>query len=128
AVLASFSLPAAAEPIAITHVAVVNTATGTLQRDATVVIHGTRSVSVGATGSPHAGSSIVDGRGKFLIPGLWDMHAHLSWCTASALPLLIANGVTGVRDLGGRLVELDDWRSRIDAGVLTGPRIIRVGP
>jgi len=56
------------------------------------------------------------------------MHAHLSWCTASALPLLIANGVTGVRDLGGRLVELDDWRSRIDAGVLIGPRIIRVGP
>jgi imidazolonepropionase-like amidohydrolase len=128
AVFASLSLAAAAEPIAITHVAVVNTVTGTLQRDATVVIDGTRIVSVGRTAKPPAGSSIVDGRGKFLIPGLWDMHAHLSWTTASALPLLIATGVTGVRDLGGRLAELDGWRSRIDAGVLTGPRIVRVGP
>ena len=121
------ALAAAAQPIAITHVAVVNTATGALQRDVTVVIDGARIVGVRAA-APPAGSSIVDGRGKFLIPGLWDMHVHLSWCGPSSLPLLIATGVTGVRDLGGRLTELDGWRARVAAGELTGPRIVRVGP
>jgi imidazolonepropionase-like amidohydrolase len=127
ALVTIFPLAAVAEPIAITHVTVVNTATGALQRDVTVAIDGARIVHVGPAAAP-AGWKVVDGRGKFLIPGLWDMHAHLSWTGASALPLLIANGITGVRDLGGRLTELDDWRSRIDAGVLVGPRIIRVGP
>ena len=46
------------------------------------------------------GAEIVNGRGKFLMPGLWDMHVHLSYARASALPLLVANGVTGVRDMG----------------------------
>lgn len=128
ALVTFFSLALAAEPVAITHVTVVNTATGALQRDVTVVIDGARITRVGGDATPPAGSKVVDGRGKFLIPGLWDMHAHLSWTTSSALPLLIANGVTGVRDLGGRLTELDNWRSRIDAGLLAGPRIIRVGP
>jgi imidazolonepropionase-like amidohydrolase len=77
--------------------------------------------------SPPA-AEIVDGRGKFLVPGFWDMHVHLSWTTASALPVLIANGVTGVRDMGGRLDEIDAWRTKIAAGLLSGPRILRVGP
>ena len=75
-----------------------------------------------------AGVTVVDGRGKYLIPGLWDMHVHLSWTTSSALPLLVANGVTSVRDLGSSLPQLDAWRTRIEDGALTGPRIVRVGP
>lgn len=71
---------------------------------------------------------VFDGRGKFLIPGLWDMHVHLSWTKASSLPVLLANGVTGVRDMGGRLPEIDDWRSEIAAGLIAGPRIFRAGP
>jgi predicted amidohydrolase YtcJ len=51
-------------------------------------------------------------KGKFVIPGLWDMHIHLSWTTESALPLLVATGITDVRDMGGRLTQIDDWRSR----------------
>lgn len=70
----------------------------------------------------------VDGSGKFLIPGLWDMHVHLTHAGDLACPTLIANGVTGVRDLGGEL-ELIDWmRARIAAGTLIGPRIFRAGP
>jgi imidazolonepropionase-like amidohydrolase len=125
--LLGIATTSAAEPIAIAHVTVVNTQTGALQRDSTVVIDGQRIVRVG-DGAPPKGSRVVDGRGKFLIPGLWDMHVHLSWTSASALPVLVANGVTGVRDLGGALSELDGWRGRIEAGTLTGPRIIRVGP
>jgi len=114
-------------PTAITHVTVIDVVGGETLRDVTVTIRDSRIVSVGRDAAP-AGATIVDGRGKFLIPGLWDMHVHLSWTTGSALPVLIANGVTSVRDLGSRFTEIENWRSLIAAGVVTGPRILRVGP
>jgi predicted amidohydrolase YtcJ len=43
---------------------------------------------------------VVDARGKFLIPGLWDMHVHLENATEAALPVLVSYGITGVRDIG----------------------------
>ena len=70
----------------------------------------------------------IDGTGQFLIPGLWDMHVHLTSTTEIACPALIANGVIGVRDMGGDL-ELIDWmRDRIERGELAGPEIFRAGP
>jgi len=113
--------------IAITHVTVIDVVNGVPLRDVTVAIRDGKIISVGHDAAP-AGATIVDGRGKFLIPGLWDMHVHLSWTTGSALPVLIANGVTSVRDLGSHFTEIENWRSLIAAGVLTGPRILRVGP
>jgi len=56
------------------------------------------------------------------------MHVHLTDARPSALPALVANGVTGVRDMGSLLRELDEWRVRIDDGTLIGPRIVRAGP
>jgi imidazolonepropionase-like amidohydrolase len=123
--------PMYAQSIAIRGVTVVDVKSGQARRDVNVLVRDGRIVSVdsGAAGfSPPANAAVVDGRGKFLIPGLWDMHVHLSWTTSSALPLLIANGVTSVRDLGGSLPELDAWRTRIEDGALVGPRIVRVGP
>jgi imidazolonepropionase-like amidohydrolase len=76
----------------------------------------------------------VDGHGKFLIPGLWDMHVHLifgDWFPRSkeiTLPLFIASGITGVRDMGGELDELQQWRKEISAGTLLGPRLVLSGP
>ncbi|MBZ5681504.1 MAG: amidohydrolase family protein [Acidobacteriia bacterium] len=76
----------------------------------------------------------IDGRGKFLIPGLWDMHVHMvfgEWFPRGkevTLPLFIANGVTGVRDMGGELEVLQQWRKEIAAGTLIGPRIVMSGP
>jgi imidazolonepropionase-like amidohydrolase len=98
--------------------------------DMTVVIAVDRIVRIGKSPevSVPRGAHVINGAGKFLIPGLWDAHVHLSWTTASALPVLIANGVTTVRDMGGRLSELDDWRTKITAGILVGPRIFRAGP
>lgn len=110
--------------LAITHVTVID---ANVQRDVNVVIRDQRIESVGKN-APPKDAKIIDGRGKFLIPGLWDMHVHLSYTTPSALPVYIANGVTSVRDMGSSLSEIDDWRARINAGVLTGPRILRVGP
>ena len=112
----------------ITHVTVIDTTGGPPLRDVSVVIRDGRIADIGPNIEIPKDAQVIDGRGKFLIPGLWDMHVHLSWTTDSALPLLIANGVTGVRDLGSDLKEIDEWRTKIDCGVLAGPRIYRAGP
>jgi imidazolonepropionase-like amidohydrolase len=76
----------------------------------------------------------IDGRGRFLIPGLWDMHVHIvfgDWFPRGkevTLPLFIVNGVTGVRDMGGELEVLQPWRKEIAAGTLIGPRMVLSGP
>jgi len=121
------SLPPA--PLAITHITIIDTERGSTQSDMTVLIRDGRIAGVepAAAALPH-GVEEIDGRGKFLLPGLWDMHVHLSWATASALPVLVANGVTGVRDCGSDLTEIDDWRTKIAAGLLVGPQIVRPGP
>lgn len=69
-----------------------------------------------------------NGTGKYLIPGLWDMHVHLAYAGDTACPALIANGVTSVRDLGGNLNIIDWMRGRIAENDLIGPRIFRAGP
>src|ERR1051326_828016 len=117
-------------PLAITHVTVIDATGRAAMPDLTVVIEDDRIVTIGKSAEVTLPRrvQVVSGAGKFLIPGLWDAHVHLSWTTASALPVLIANGVTSVRDMGGRLSELDDWRTKIVAGILVGPRILRAGP
>jgi imidazolonepropionase-like amidohydrolase len=76
----------------------------------------------------------IDAKGKFLIPGLWDMHVHMvfgDWFPRGkdvTLPLFVANGITGVRDMGGELDVLQQWRKEISAGSLIGPRIVMSGP
>jgi imidazolonepropionase-like amidohydrolase len=89
--------------------------------------------SGGALGEKLPGTH-VDGTGKYLIPGLWDMHVHMvfgDWFSRGkevTLPLFIANGITGVRDMGGELEVLQKWRKKIAAGTLIGPRIVMSGP
>ena len=70
----------------------------------------------------------VDGRGRFLLPGLWDSHTHLTMFGEPSLPLLVSLGVTTVRDMGGDPTLVSAWRDRIAAGQLTGPRIFHAGP
>ena len=114
-------------PVAIIHVNVIDAAAGTVAADMSVVIQDGRIVSV-AKGAVPRDARIVDGRNKFLIAGLWDMHVHLSYARASALPAFVANGVTGVRDMGSDLGEIDRWRAQIDANTIVGPIIVRAGP
>jgi imidazolonepropionase-like amidohydrolase len=78
---------------------------------------------------------VVDGTNRFLIPGLWDMHVHTAglsanpeWSRDTLLPLLIANGVTGIRDMGGSLMALQTWKAQISRGDLVGPEIVMAGP
>lgn len=71
---------------------------------------------------------IIDGSGKFLMPGLWDMHVHISGNADSALPMFLANGVTSVRDMGGDPDYLLGLRDAVAAGTRIGPRIKTAGP
>jgi hypothetical protein len=118
--------------LVITHATIVDTRGGPLRSDMSVVIRDGRIVSIAHSASGQqrntSGATVLNARGKFLIPGFWDMAVHLSWTTSSALPILVANGVTSVRDMGGRLGEIDDWRTKIAADLLVGPDIVRVGP
>src|SRR5579863_3778477 len=105
--------------LVLTHVRVID-ATGTpAQPDMTVTIRGQHIAEVAKSAQAHipAGAHIVDARGKYLIPGLWDMHVHTifgDWLPRNekvTLPLFVANGITGVRDMGGDLDVLKVWRS-----------------
>ena len=76
---------------------------------------------------------IINATGKYMIPGLWDMHVHSAFATAPwdekvIYPLYIANGVTGVRDMGGDFDVLQGRRKRIESGELLGPHLILAGP
>ena len=128
--VAAGAKPAFATTLVIRHVTVVNVSSGSLLSDQDVVIMGDRIASIqpSTTIRMPGVSQIIEGRGKYLIPGLWDCHIHLSWTTDSALPLLTALGITEVRDLGGKFVDIERWRARIADGTLVGPHIMRVGP
>jgi len=74
-------------------------------------------------------SKIVDGKGKFVIPGLWDMHVHLEIAGEESLPFFIANGVTSVRDMGANSFSLlKGWTEQIEKGSMIGPHITAAGP
>jgi imidazolonepropionase-like amidohydrolase len=117
-------------------VTVVDVETGRLRPNTTVVVDGDRiaRIAPAVSVSTPAGARVVDGKGRFLIPGLWDMHVHLvfgDWFPGGreiALPLFLANGVTGVRDMGGDLEPLLQWRKEIAEGRLAGPRLVVSGP
>jgi predicted amidohydrolase YtcJ len=114
---------------AITHVTVIDCTGATARPNSTVAVTGGLISAIGPSGTVTipAGARVVDATGKFLIPGLWDMHGHLTDATEGAFPLLIMNGVTGERDMGGDLAQIDRWRSEINNGTRVGPHIIRAG-
>lgn len=127
--------PAAAQDTAITSVGVVDVESGVVLPNRTVVIRDGRIASIEEGGVAPAGVAVVDGAGRYLIPGLWDMHVHLRHPAAPELlfPQFIANGVTGVRDMAsdcdlgqeGTCIEAFlDWREKIEAGELLGPRLM----
>jgi imidazolonepropionase-like amidohydrolase len=119
--------------LAIAHVAVIDPRDGAIAGDRTVVIRGDRIVSVTGDAAP-AGARTIDATGKFLIPGLWDMHVHTyfgTWVPGGdevTLPLFIASGVTGVRDMGSDLEPILAARSAIAQRGKLGPRLVVAGP
>jgi len=124
-----FAAPARADDVAFTHVTVVDVVEGRLLRDQVVRVAGGRIVEVG----PAAGARIpkathvVDATGKFLMPGLWDMHTHffsgVPGCPEITFSLAVAHGVTGARDVAAHLDILLAWRAEVESGRMIGPRL-----
>lgn len=133
----SFSAPKHPKAFLIfTNVNIVNVRTGKIVPNMTVVaidgkIEGIAKVALIGRGR---NMQVINASGKYLMPGLWDMHAHSAggpakpWSEKVILPLYIANGITGIRDMGGDLELLEDRRSRIESGGLVGPNIVLGGP
>ena len=113
-----------AGPFLIQNVSVVDVASGTVQDGRDVVVEGGRvkAVTEGGTATAATSTKTINGTGKYVIPGLWDMHVHLSaWGDAGrdiGFRLLLANGITGVRDMGGFPGFLPRWRDEIENGAV----------
>ena len=120
----------AAQTVALTHVNVIDLERGRVVNDQTVLIADGRITAMGAASTTNVarGATRVDYRGKFLIPGLWDMHAHLGASGPTSFALYLANGVTGVRDMGSSRAHMQRWRDSIASGKLLAPRLIVAGP
>ncbi len=100
--------------------------------DQTVIVRSGRIQEIGSTSRVEVPDRavVIDGRGKYLMPGLADMHVHLprdADADPDALGLFVANGVTTVRNMWGAPVHLQ-WRSQITARELLGPTIYTTGP
>jgi imidazolonepropionase-like amidohydrolase len=129
--------PQKTKSLAIEHVIVIDVDGGPELADQTVIVKGDSISIVAKSGSVEIPKDAqrIDARGKFLIPGLWDMHTHIAginanpvWAKQTLLPLLVANGIAGIRDMGGDLDALESWRREIENGTLVGPQIVASGP
>jgi imidazolonepropionase-like amidohydrolase len=137
-VLLGVSVPAPAQTLVFNHVTVVNVKSGTVLPDRAVNVSGTRIVKIGPASkfSSNAKVTVVDSTGKFLMPGLWDMHVHMfnngSQRPANLwyLPFFVANGVTGIREMWTnpeQVAQINAWRRDVANGKLIGPHIGAAG-
>ncbi len=122
---------AALAVIAITNVTVIDTTGTPLRPSQTVLIRDGRIAGVGQDVPVPAGASRIDGTGKFLIPGLWDMHVHVLAKPEEQFPKLIRNGITGIRNMHleapDALAAAARLKRRIDAQQLAAPRLLAWG-
>ena len=109
---------------------VIDVRRGTTIPDAAVLVESGRISTVGPRAQvPVDGARTIDTKGAWLIPGLMDMHVHVSGEGRSdLLPLYVAHGVTTVRDVGGSLTVLRLLRDDLETGRLVGPRLFYAGP
>lgn len=133
-VASSLALPAgpAFADVAIENVNIVDVETGEIIERQTVLIEGNRITRVADQVEPPATAERVDGKGRFLVPGLWDSHVHIFSSPTepdTALPLYLIHGITGVRDMGALwpIAKQQALQARIEAGEVLGPRLVLSG-
>ncbi|MET9229292.1 amidohydrolase family protein [Lentzea sp. NPDC003310] len=93
------------------------------ERDATVVVAGDRILAAGRLRELPRGVRVVDVTGKYVIPGLWDLHTHATFFADTLAPLHVVQGVTGIREMWG-MPETHDTRRRVEDGEILGPRMV----
>lgn len=116
------------QPLALTHANVIDLTGAKLKPDMTLIIVGNHIAAIGKTGKVRVpkDAQVIDARGKYLIPGLWDMHVHLGnedFDRDSHLRLFIANGITGIRFMDGD-PAYHLWRTEAANGTLLAPRMV----
>ena len=116
-----------ATDLVVRNVTVVDVATGVEFPRRSILIHDSKISAVGTEVHPTERAQVIEGAGRYAIPGLWDMHVHL-WYKQHLFPLYLAYGITGLRDMGSNLEQLKDWRREIASGRLLGPHIETCGP
>jgi hypothetical protein len=126
---------ASTKALVLNHVTVIDATGSSAKPDMMVVITGNRINALGKEGTVRipSGAQVIDATDKFLIPGLWDMHAHPFLTRQEFFPqfvlnLYLANGVTGLRDMFGPLEEERQWQKGIEVGTIRGPRMVLAGP
>ena len=114
-----------AQTVVFEHATVIDATGAPPKKDFRVVVRDGRIVSVEAGVEPIADAAVIDATGKFIIPGLWDMHVHIT-APQILFPLLVANGITGVREMysGAALSTIRQWRLLADAPRLFAPGFI----
>lgn len=127
---ATFAQRTSPSSVAFTNATVIDGGGGPAQTGMTVLVQGGRIVHLGkdATVRAPAGARMIDARGKYLMPGLWDMHVHVAKAGSSSLSLFVANGITSVRDMGGDFAMIRALRDSVRTGTRVGPRIMTPGP
>lgn len=120
--------PFAVRPVVISRVTVINVRAGRALPNQTVVVSGERIQRVGPAGTVKTppGALVINGQGGFLLPGLFDSHVHLNNADRESR-MLVANGVTFVRDMGGGTADRIAERQRARRGELCGLEMACVG-
>ena len=127
-------IAASAQTLTITHATVIDVTNGQLHPESTVILDGDRIRSVSTSQSAPASGKVVDAHGRYLIPGLWDMHTHVFFDRTAndgedyILPMFVAFGITGIRDMGSALDPVLASRAAIAKHQQLGPRMIVAGP
>ena len=123
--------PAVPSGIAVTNVTVIDAVSGE-RPGQTILIDGDRIIDMGPSVSfVREAAETIDGTGKFLIPGLWDMHVHLTFddrFTATMPEMFIRYGITSVRDTGGLMEKMAPVVERMRAEGAVAPRVFFSGP
>ena len=131
---AQASAPPQAPSLTIVHATLIDINTGVLQPETTVTLRGNRIIGVAEHAPAPTSGPVVDAHGRFLLPGLWDMHTHVFFDhTANdgadlILPEFLAFGITGIRDMGSALDPVLHARDAVAAHHLLGPRMVVSGP
>jgi imidazolonepropionase-like amidohydrolase len=123
------SLSQTSPVLVLIHANVVNIRSGKVQHDAAIVIVGDKITAITPSRSVSVPTSarVINARNGYLIPGLWDMHVH-SEGDEHVLRLMLAAGITGIRDMGGDVYKLANAKANVEAGNWSGPRLVFAGP
>jgi imidazolonepropionase-like amidohydrolase len=130
AVLLCLPSPLAAQAVVVANASIIDASAPDPVRVGSIVVENGRITAVGVSPPVPDGAVTIDARGKFVVPGLWDMHAHLAALTpvGRAPERYVGHGVLNVRDMGGHTDILFPLRAAIRGGARTGPEIVLAGP